>query len=153
MMELGIDSMHCASWNIEFIKYLSNFKIPFQGHVGSVPMNSTWTGGVKPYGKTSDQAIKLYQDIKELEHIGAWAVEVECVPDNVLSELTKTTKILTISIGSGNSGDVQFLFAEDILGHSMIRAQDMQNYIETLMQCLTICKRIELIRLRNLTMM
>ena len=122
MMELGIDSMHCGSWNIEFIKYLSNFKIPFQGHVGLVPMKSTWTGGVKPYGKTSDEAIKIYQDIKELEHIGAWAVEVECVPDNVLSQLTKKTKLLTISIGSGNSGDVQFLFAEDILGYSKTRA-------------------------------
>jgi len=121
MMELGIDSMHCGSWNIEFIKYLSNFKIPFQGHVGLVPMKSTWTGGVKPYGKTSDEAIKIYQDIKELEHIGAWAVEVECVPDNVLSQLTKKTKLLTISTGSGNSGDVQFLFAEDILGHSVNR--------------------------------
>ena len=58
--------------------------------------------------------------VKELDDTSAWAVEVECVPKEILAELTKTTKLLTISIGSGSEGDVQFLFAEDILGHSLI---------------------------------
>tara|TARA_Y100001970_G_scaffold242889_1_gene307694 strand:- start:2389 stop:3075 length:687 start_codon:yes stop_codon:yes gene_type:complete len=118
MMDIGIDSLHCGSWNIEFIKYLNSFRIPFQGHVGLVPMKSTWTGGVKPFGKKSDEAIKIYKDIKKLEEMGAWAVEVECVPEKILSELTQRTNMLTISIGAGISGDVQFLFAEDILGHN-----------------------------------
>ena len=117
---MGVDSIHCGCWNINFIKYLSEFKIPIQGHIGLVPMRSTWTGGVKPFGKKSDEAIQIYKDMKELEGIGAWAVEVECVPKEVLSELTKKTKMLTISIGSGSDGDIQFLFAEDILGHSLI---------------------------------
>ena len=120
LVEMGVDSIHCGCWNIDFIKYLSDFKIPIQGHVGLVPMRSTWTGGVKPFGKKSNEAIKIYDNIKEIEKIGAWAVEVECVPKEVLSELTKRTKMLTISIGSGNEGDIQFLFAEDILGHSLI---------------------------------
>ena len=120
LMEIGVDSIHCGSWNINFIKYLNEFKIPIQGHVGFVPMRNTWTGGVKPFGKKSNEAIKIYKDIKELEEIGAWAVEVECIPKEILTELTNTTKMITISIGSGSSGDVQFLFAEDILGHSLI---------------------------------
>ena len=64
-MKLGIDSLHCGCWNINFIKYLNEFRIPFQGHVGFVPMRSTWTGGVKPYGKTSDEAKKIFNEIKE----------------------------------------------------------------------------------------
>jgi len=120
LVEMGVDSIHCGCWNIDFIKYLSNFKIPIQGHVGLVPMRSTWTGGVKPFGKKSHEAIQIYNNIKEIEQIGAWGVEVECVPKDVLNELTKRTKMLTISIGAGSSGDVQFLFAEDILGHSLI---------------------------------
>ncbi|MDC0037405.1 3-methyl-2-oxobutanoate hydroxymethyltransferase, partial [Alphaproteobacteria bacterium] len=120
LIELGLDSLHCGSWNMEFVKYLSQFRIPIQGHVGLVPMKSTWTGGVKPFGKTSKEAEQIYKDIKELDCTSAWAVEVECVPKEILVELTKTTKLLTISIGSGNAGDVQFLFAEDILGHSLI---------------------------------
>ena len=65
LVELGVDSIHTNSWNINFIKYLSEFKIPFQGHVGFVPMQSTWTGGVKPFGKKSEEAIKLYNDNSE----------------------------------------------------------------------------------------
>jgi 3-methyl-2-oxobutanoate hydroxymethyltransferase len=118
LVELGVDSIHTNSWNINFIKYLSEFKIPIQGHVGFVPMKSTWTGGVKPFGKKSNEAIKIYNDIKEIEKIGAWAVEVECVPEEILAELTKRTNMLTISIGSGSKGDVQFLFGEDILGYN-----------------------------------
>ena len=117
LLEVGVDSIHTNSWNINFIKYLSDFNIPFQGHVGFVPMKSTWTGGVKPVGKSSAEAIKVYHDIKELEKIGAWAVEVECVPEDVLKEITKDTKALTISIGSGRYADIQFLFGEDILGY------------------------------------
>ena len=117
LLEVGVDSIHTNSWNINFIKYLSDFNIPFQGHVGFVPMKSTWTGGVKPVGKSSAEAIKIYHDIKELEKIGAWAVEVECVPEDVLKEITKDTKALTISIGSGRYADIQFLFGEDILGY------------------------------------
>ena len=119
LVRVGVDSIHTNSWNINFIKYLSEFKIPFQGHVGLVPMKSTWTGGVKPVGKKSSEAIKIYNDIKNLEEIGAWAVEVECVPEDVLREITKRTEILTISIGSGKYGDIQFLFGEDILGYNL----------------------------------
>ena len=102
LLEVGVDSIHTNS---------------FQGHVGFVPMKSTWTGGVKPVGKNSAEAIKVYHDIKELEKIGAWAIEVECVPEDILKEITKETKALTISIGSGRYADIQFLFGEDILGY------------------------------------
>ena len=118
LIKIGVDSIHTNSWNINFIKYVSDFKIPIQGHVGFVPMKSTWTGGVRPFGKTSAEAVKLINDIKELESIGAWAIEVECVPEEILAELTKKTSALTISIGSGIKGDIQFLFAEDILGYN-----------------------------------
>ena len=117
LIEIGVDSIHTNSWNLNFIKYVSDFKIPLQGQVGFVPMKSTWTGGVKPVGKNLSEAIKVYEEIKKLEKIGCWAVEVECVPADVLAEITKMTKMLTISIGSGGKGDVQFLFAEDILGY------------------------------------
>ena len=117
LIEVGVDSIHTNSLNIKFIKYLSEFNIPFQGHVGFVPMKSTWTGGVKPVGKNSAEAIKIYHEIKELEKIGAWAIEVECMPEDILKEITKKTKALTVSIGSGRFADIQFLFGEDILGY------------------------------------
>ena len=118
--EIGADSIHCGSWNINFMKFLNEFKIPFQGHAGLVPRRSTWIGGVRAFGKNAEEAFKLYKDIKEIEETGAWAVEVECVPKEILSEITELTKMVTVSIGSGSKGDVQFLFAEDILGCSTI---------------------------------
>ena len=117
-LKLGVDSIHTNSWNIKHIKYVSEYNIPLQGHVGFVPMKSTWTGGVKPFGKKSDEAIKIYNDIKELESLGVWAIEVECIPSDVLKEISTRTSSLTISIGSGSAADVQFLFGEDILGYN-----------------------------------
>ena len=117
-LKLGVDSIHTNSWNMKHIKYVSEYNIPLQGHVGFVPMKSTWTGGVKPFGKKSDEAIKIYNDIKELESLGVWAIEVECIPSDVLKEITTRTSSLTISIGSGSTADVQFLFGEDILGYN-----------------------------------
>ena len=117
-LQLGVDSIHTNSWNINYVKYVSEFNIPLQGHVGFVPMKSTWTGGVKPFGKNTDEAIKIFNDIKELETIGVWAIEIECIPEDILREITKRTSSLTISIGSGIAADVQFLFGEDILGYN-----------------------------------
>ena len=122
LVEIGADSIHCGSWNLNFMKYLNEFKIPFQGHAGLVPRRSTWIGGVRAFGKTSIEAIQLYNDIKDIEATGAWGVEIECVPEDIVKEISKATKLITISIGSGKKSDVQFLFAEDILGCSSIDA-------------------------------
>ena len=120
LVEYGADSIHCGSWNLNFMKYLNEFKIPFQGHAGLVPRKSTWIGGVRAFGKNVDEATKLLQDIRDIEETGAWGVEVECVPEDILGIITKATQLLTLSIGSGKKSDVQFLFAEDILGCSSI---------------------------------
>ena len=48
---------------------------------------------------------------------GAYAVEVEVIPAELLAEISKRTTLLTSSIGAGSGGDIQFLFAEDILGN------------------------------------
>ena len=120
IIELGFDSITCGSWNLDFMKYLNGFRIPFQGHSGLVPRKSTWTGGMKAVGKTSEQAISLFKEVKQIEETGAWGVEIECIPTQIMEEINKNTSLITISIGSGNKSDVQFLFSEDILGCSSI---------------------------------
>jgi len=120
IIDMGFDSITCGSWNLNFMKYLNGFKIPFQGHAGLVPRKSTWTGGMKAVGKTAKDAITLFNEIKAIENTGAWSVEIECIPTRVMEEITQSTSMLTISIGSGNKSDVQFLFAEDILGCGLI---------------------------------
>ena len=92
--------------------------VPVQGHAGLVPRKSTWTGGLKAVGKTLEEAIWVYREIKALEDAGAYAVEVEVIPEKLLAEISKRTTLLTSSIGAGSGGDIQFLFAEDILGNN-----------------------------------
>ena len=40
------------------------------------------------------------------------------IPAELLAEVSKRTSLLTSSIGAGSGGDIQFLFAEDILGNN-----------------------------------
>ena len=116
-MELGADGIMCQ-WSPRFISAAAEAGVPVQGHAGLVPRKSTWTGGLRAVGKTLDEALWIYREIKRLEEAGAWAVEVEVIPAALLAEITKRTKLLTSSIGAGSGGDIQFLFAEDILGNS-----------------------------------
>ncbi len=44
------------------------------------------------------------------------AIEMECVAAKVAAEITKRTKMLVFSMGSGAECDGQFVFAEDLLG-------------------------------------
>tara|TARA_B100000886_G_scaffold330664_1_gene281319 strand:+ start:275 stop:1126 length:852 start_codon:yes stop_codon:yes gene_type:complete len=114
-MELGADGI-IFQGDIRHIEALSNAGIPVQGHIGLVPRKSTWTGGLQAVGKNLLEAKKLFQELKDLENAGAWAVECEVIPSKIMVELSKRTSLITMSIGSGNGGDVQLLFAEDILG-------------------------------------
>ena len=58
---------------------------------------------MKAYAKNAEEAIQLFKDVKDIEDTGAWGVEVECVPEEVLGEISKNTSLVTISIGSGTT--------------------------------------------------
>jgi 3-methyl-2-oxobutanoate hydroxymethyltransferase len=116
-MQLGADAIMCQ-WSPRFVAAAAEAGIPVQGHAGLVPRKSTWTGGLRAVGKTLDEALWIYEEIKALERAGAYAVEVEVIPEELLVEISKRTSLLTSSIGSGGGGDIQFLFADDILGNN-----------------------------------
>ncbi|MEM9360122.1 MAG: 3-methyl-2-oxobutanoate hydroxymethyltransferase [Pseudomonadota bacterium] len=116
-MTIGADAIMCQ-WSPRFIEAAADAGIPIQGHAGLVPRKSTWTGGLRAVGKTLDEAVWVYREIKSFENAGAYAVEVEVIPEELLTEISKRTTLLTSSIGGGKGGDIQFLFAEDILGNN-----------------------------------
>ena len=116
-MSLGADAIMCQ-WSPKFISAAADAGIPIQGHAGLVPRKSTWTGGLRAVGKVLDEAVWIYNEIKTLEEAGAYAVEVEVIPEQLLSEISKRTTLITSSIGGGSGGDIQFLFADDILGNN-----------------------------------
>lgn len=116
-MNRGADAIYCSG-SIDTVEYLANEYIPVVGHVGLCPARATWTGGFRAVGKTADAALKLMQDVKDYEAAGAFAVEIEVVPEEVASEITKRTGILLWSMGAGPGCDAQYLFANDILGYT-----------------------------------
>ena len=67
-------------------------------------------------GKTAESALALFEECKAYEAAGAFAIEIEVVPVEVATEISKRTKLLLWSMGSGPGCDAQYLFAEDILG-------------------------------------
>lgn len=116
-MAIGADAIMCQ-WSPRQIEAATEAGIPVQGHAGLVPRRSTWTGGLRAVGKTLDEAVWVYDQIKTFENAGAYAVEVEVIPQELLAEISKRTTLMTSSIGGGSGGDIQFLFAEDILGNN-----------------------------------
>ena len=114
-MAAGADSIYCPM-SPQIVEGLAREGVPVVAHIGLVPPKATWTGGMKAVGRTSQQAIQLFRQAKAYESAGAFGVEIEVVPHRVATEITKRTKLLTISLGSGPGCDVQYLFSADLLG-------------------------------------
>ncbi|TPM94651.1 3-methyl-2-oxobutanoate hydroxymethyltransferase [Mesorhizobium sp. B2-1-3A] len=102
----------------ETVRMLANEQIPVMGHLGFVPRKSTWVGGIRAVGKTATEALELWDRFRRLEDAGAFAVECEIIPAEVMAEINRRTGLVTVSLGSGPSADVMFLFTSDISGES-----------------------------------
>ena len=113
----GADAVITAR-RFKCVRRLAEEDIPVMGHLGFVPKKSTLYGGVRAVGKTADEALALWDQFRRLEDAGAFAVECELIPGQVMSEINKRTGLITISLGSGRDADVIFLFTSDICGES-----------------------------------
>ncbi|MBV7380817.1 3-methyl-2-oxobutanoate hydroxymethyltransferase [Maritimibacter dapengensis] len=117
VMQIGGDCVYCAS-NLSTIDLLASDGIPVVSHVGLIPSKATWTGGFKAVGKTAESAMQVMEDIRRLEEVGAFGVELEVVPDRVAAEIAKRTNLVLLGMGAGPHADAQYLFAEDVLGYT-----------------------------------
>ena len=117
MLQGGADALYCSG-SLQTVEYLTREYIPIVGHVGLVPSRATFTGGFRAVGKTSAQAIALYEECRRYQDAGAFAVEIEVVPVEVATAISARLKILLWSMGAGPGCDAQYLFAEDILGEN-----------------------------------
>jgi 3-methyl-2-oxobutanoate hydroxymethyltransferase len=92
--------------------------IPVIGHVGLIPSRATWTGGFKAVGKTAGSAMEIYEAVKAYEAAGAIGAEIEVVPVEVATAISRRTSLILLSMGAGAGCDAQYLFAEDVLGEN-----------------------------------
>ena len=113
----GGDCCYCAASN-QVIERLSIEGIPVVGHAGLIPSRRTWTGGFRAVGTTLESATLVLEQVKALESAGAFAAEIEVVPEAVASEIAARTSMLLFSMGAGTGCDAQYLFSCDILGYT-----------------------------------
>jgi 3-methyl-2-oxobutanoate hydroxymethyltransferase len=116
-MLVGGDCCYCAA-STQVIERLAAEGVPIVGHVGLIPSRRTWTGGFRAVGKTLDSAAEVYRQVQALERAGAFAAEIEVVPEAIANEIAKRTSLVLFSMGAGAGCDAQYLFAEDILGYT-----------------------------------
>ncbi len=98
------------------VKTLVGIGIPVMGHIGLTPQSAQVLGGYRVQGRDADTAKELLDDALELEAAGAFSIVLECVPAEVMAEITSRLNIPTIGIGAGINADGQVLVINDLLG-------------------------------------
>ena len=96
----------------ETINAITNAGIPVMGHIGLTPQYIHQLGGFK----IQKEREKLIKDAKAVEEAGAFAIVLECIPEEIAKEITTTLNIPTIGIGAGMYCDGQVLVINDLLG-------------------------------------
>lgn len=94
------------------IKAIVDIDIPVMGHIGLTPQSIHKFGGYK----IQRHREKLLEDAKAVEEAGAFAIVLECVPEEIAKEITESLSIPTIGIGAGRYCDGQVLVIHDLLG-------------------------------------
>lgn len=113
----GADGFYCSG-SLQTIRAMADHGLPVCGHVGLIPSKRTWTGGFKAVGKTLETAQLVWQQVKALEEAGAFAAEIEVVPNAITQAIAERTSLFLISMGAGAAGHAQYLFTDDVLGQT-----------------------------------
>ncbi|KYG32887.1 3-methyl-2-oxobutanoate hydroxymethyltransferase [Alkalihalobacillus trypoxylicola] len=119
MQQAGADAVKVegAAGVVESIRQLTNAGVPVMGHLGLTPQSVGVLGGYKVQGKDEESAAQLLKDAKALEHAGAFALVIECVPEQVGKVISEQLNIPVIGIGAGVHTDGQVLVYHDAIGY------------------------------------
>jgi 3-methyl-2-oxobutanoate hydroxymethyltransferase len=88
--------------------------IPVMGHVGLRPQAVHQLGGYRMQRDLD----RLMADAEAAAHAGAFAVVLECVPQEAAATITGRLSVPTIGIGAGPHCDGQVLVMHDLVGLS-----------------------------------
>ncbi|MFN3577601.1 MAG: 3-methyl-2-oxobutanoate hydroxymethyltransferase [Tabrizicola sp.] len=113
----GADGFYCSG-SLATVRAMADHGLPVCGHVGLIPSKRTWTGGFKAVGKTLETAQRVWAQSRALEEAGAFAAEIEVVPQSITRLIAEKSNLFLISMGAGPAGHAQYLFAEDVLGQN-----------------------------------
>ncbi|MDE0694531.1 MAG: 3-methyl-2-oxobutanoate hydroxymethyltransferase [Boseongicola sp.] len=116
-MRRGAD-MYYTLRSLDAMEMMAREGIPVQSHIGLIPTFSHYCGGLRGWGRKADEAMRIFETLKRMEDAGVFAVEAECIAEEVLEAVNHMTSIVTFSLGSGMAGDVIFSFVADVCGEA-----------------------------------
>ena len=88
--------------------------------MGLTPQSINRIGGYFVQGRDTDKKDEMISEAKELESAGASLLLLECIPNDLAAEITKSLSIPVIGIGAGASTDAQVMVIHDLLGISCL---------------------------------
>ncbi|MED1782426.1 3-methyl-2-oxobutanoate hydroxymethyltransferase [Brevibacillus fortis] len=92
--------------------------IPVVGHIGLTPQSVHQLGGYKVQGRDLEAAQKLLDEALAIQEAGAFAIVLECVPEEVAGMIADKLDIAVIGIGAGVTCDGQVLVFHDLVGYA-----------------------------------
>ena len=118
MQEGGTDSVKVEGGSnaAHIVTAIVKAGIPVMGHIGLTPQHISLLGGYRVQGRDVQTARRVIDDALAIQEAGAFAIILECVPNQISKIVTERLRIPTISYGAGESCDGQGLVAHDILG-------------------------------------
>ncbi len=98
------------------IRFLTERGVPVMGHVGLRPQAALNEGGFKAKGRDDMERTRVFNEAREADAAGAFAIVIEGVAEDLAREITAAVKVPTIGIGASASCDGQILVTQDMLG-------------------------------------
>ena len=92
--------------------------VPVCAHLGLTPQSVDKLGGYRQVGRSAEEAARLRAEAQQAVAAGADMLLLECVPPALAAEITTTSRVPVIGIGSGAATDGQVLVSYDVLGIS-----------------------------------
>ncbi|PPA71241.1 3-methyl-2-oxobutanoate hydroxymethyltransferase [Jeotgalibacillus proteolyticus] len=102
---------------IPMIQSLTDAGVPVMAHLGLTPQSAGVLGGYRVQARTAQKGIQLLSDAQECQNAGAFALVLECIPQQLTEQVSDKLFIPTIGIGAGKQADGQVLVYHDAVGY------------------------------------
>jgi len=118
LIDAGADAVKLEGGrsHVPQIEALAAAGIPVMAHIGMMPQSVLTEGGYRIKGKTQEEADRLLEDAAAVQKAGAFGLLLELVVPAVTAQITRSSAIPTIGIGSGPDCDGQVLVTHDLIG-------------------------------------
>ncbi len=114
----GVKIEGASPKRLRLIEAMVEAEIPVMGHVGLTPQSIHLLGRFRVRGSDAAEAGKVMEDALNAEKAGAFAVILECVPQDLARRISEKLRVPTIGIGAGPHCDGQILVFHDLVGYA-----------------------------------